>query len=150
MISRNDIFRLAVAACVSLAAGCASTVTPDPVRDLAPSYDSTTPPQYPNDSSGVLDLIKNDRGEVVGALITAMARERYNSLIKAYRLQFRERHHVLLHPDDGVKTTRDKYGNAVWIMDADHLEDFILLNGWAKDDVPPDSVWQKVKASVTE
>ena len=57
MTSRNDIFRLAAAVILSLAAGCASTVTPDPVKDLSPSYDSTTPKQYPNDSSGILELV---------------------------------------------------------------------------------------------
>lgn len=129
--------------------GC-GTVSPSPVKDLQPSYDSTTPGQYPNDSSGILSMTTDAKGDVSGALITDGARSRFNSLVALYRLQYRQKHLVLLNPDDGISKAKDIYGNSVWLIDAEHLECFINLNLMSKGDVPPDSMWQKIKSTVSE
>jgi uncharacterized protein YceK len=62
--------------------GCA-TVTPNKIQDDKSSYDATTPKQYDKDNGGLISFVGDH------ALITRQARERYNNLIKMYRIKFK-------------------------------------------------------------
>ena len=127
--------------------GC-GTVTPTPVMDNESSIDSTIPQEYDPDAGWLLDFKKDEKGRVLAAVITNGARDRYNALISDYREQFRERYKVSLVLNAGILPFVDQYGNELWLIDAEHLEYFARLSGWAKDRLPADSVWMKLKGKL--
>ena len=120
------------------------TIAPMPIKDSEPAFDSSTPYGYDRYNSGVISLVRYD-DKTYGAHITDNARIRYNELIKAYRLQFRDQYKVLLEEDDGIKESGDGTGNRFWFIDAEHLQYFMRLNRWSKEGKPSDSIWDKTK-----
>ena len=84
--------------------GCA-TVTPNKIQDDKSSYDATTPKQYDKDNGGLISFVGDD------ALITRQARERYNNLIKMYRIKFKKEKAIDLTEDSGIKPYKDNFGN---------------------------------------
>ena len=125
-----------------LLASCA-TVTPDKVRDNTASFDSTTPQQYDSMNSGVIGFGPDGRG-----ILTSNGVERYNNLIKDYKLQFRAAKGVELNENDGIVEFIDKHGNLLYYIDQQHMVYFGILNGWRRDGKEVDGLWDKAKAWV--
>jgi len=116
--------------------GCA-TVTPDKIQDDKSSYDATTPKQYDKDNGGLISFVGDD------ALITRQARERYNNLIKMYRIKFKKEKAIDLVEDSGIKPYKDNFGNELFLIDSEHLVYFGVLNSWLKEKVPQDNILDK-------
>ena len=116
--------------------GCA-TVTPNKIQDDKSSYDATTPKQYDKDNGGLISFVGDD------ALITRQARERYNNLIKMYRIKFKKEKAIDLNEDSGVKPYKDNFGNDLYIIDSEHLVYFGVLNSWLKEKVAQDNIIDK-------
>ena len=116
--------------------GCA-TVTPNKIQDDKSSYDATTPKQYDKDNGGLISFVGDD------ALITRQARERYNNLIKMYRIKFKKEKAIDLVEDSGVKPYKDNFGNELFLIDSEHLVYFGVLNSWLKEKVPQDNILDK-------
>lgn len=124
--------------------GCASTITPDKVKDHQSSYDESTPSQYSPWNSGILYFVSNDNAETEGVVVTSNFRDRYNYLIDCYRVQFSDPEigsGVLLEKDSGVTP----YKKGTYFIDARHFPYALTLNQWQKDHRPKDSVWEKLK-----
>ena len=116
--------------------GCA-TVTPNKIQDDKSSYDATTPKQYDKDNGGLISFVGDD------ALITRQARERYNNLIKMYRIKFKKEKAIDLVEDSGVKPYKDNFGNELFLISSEHLVYFGVLNSWLKEKVPADNIIDK-------
>ena len=116
--------------------GCA-TVTPNKIQDDKSSYDATTPKQYDKDNGGLISFLGDD------ALITRQARERYNNLIKMYRIKFKKEKAIDLVEDSGVKPYKDNFGNELFLIDSEHLVYFGVLNSWLKEKVSQDNIIDK-------
>ena len=116
--------------------GCA-TVTPNKIQDDKSSYDATTPKQYDKDNGGLISFVGDD------ALITRQARERYNNLIKMYRIKFKKEKAIDLVEDSGVKPYKDNFGNELFLIDSEHLVYFGVLNSWLKEKVSQDNIIDK-------
>ena len=116
--------------------GCA-TVTPNKIQDDKSSYDATTPKQYDKDNGGLISFLGDD------ALITRQARERYNNLIKMYRIKFKKEKAIDLVEDSGIKPYKDNFGNELFLIDSEHLVYFGVLNSWLKEKVSQDNILDK-------
>ena len=116
--------------------GCV-TVTPNKIQDDKSSYDATTPKQYDKDNGGLISFVGDD------ALITRQARERYNNLIKMYRIKFKKEKAIDLVEDSGIKPYKDNFGNELFLIDSEHLVYFGVLNSWLKEKVPSDNIIDK-------
>ena len=116
--------------------GCA-TVTPNKIQDDKSSYDATTPKQYDKDNGGLISFVGDD------ALITRQARERYNNLIKMYRIKFKKEKAIDLVEDSGIKSYKDAFGNELFLIDSEHLVYFGVLNSWLKEKVSQDNILDK-------
>lgn len=116
--------------------GCA-TVTPNKIQDDKSSYDATTPKQYDKDNGGLISFLGDD------ALITRQARERYNNLIKMYRIKFKKEKAIDLNEDSGIKPYKDTFGNELFLIDREHLVYFGVLNSWLKEKVSQDNILDK-------
>ena len=116
--------------------GCA-TVTPNKIQDDKSSYDATTPKQYDKDNGGLISFVGDD------ALVTRQARERYNNLIKMYRIKFKKEKAIDLVEDSGVKPYKDNFGNELFLIDSEHLVYFGVLNSWLKEKVSQDNILDK-------
>jgi hypothetical protein len=116
--------------------GCA-TITPDKIQDNTASYDASTPSNYNKDNGGLVALIDN------GAVITSQARERYNNLIKMYKVKFKKEKAIELVEDAGIKPYKDRYGNDLFLIDNEHLVYFGVMNSWLKEKVPADNIIDK-------
>ncbi len=116
--------------------GCA-TVTPNKIQDDKSSYDATTPKQYDKDNGGLISFLGDD------ALITRQARERYNNLIKMYRIKFKKEKAIDLVEDSGIKSYKDSFGNELFLINSEHLVYFGVLNSWLKEKVPQDNILDK-------
>ena len=116
--------------------GCA-TVTPNKIQDDKSSYDATTPKQYDKDNGGLISFIGDD------ALITRQARERYNNLIKMYRIKFKKEKAIDLTEDAGITPYKDNFGNELFLISSEHLVYFGVMNSWLKEKVPQDNILDK-------
>ena len=116
--------------------GCA-TVTPNKIQDDKSSYDATTPKQYDKDNGGLISFIGDD------ALITRQARERYNNLIKMYRIKFKKEKAIDLTEDAGITPYKDNFGNELFLISSEHLVYFGVMNSWLKEKVPQDNIIDK-------
>lgn len=116
--------------------GCA-TVTPNKIEDDKSSYDATTPKQYQKDNGGLISFVGDE------ALITPQARERYNNLIKMYRIKFRKEKAIELNEDSGIKPYKDNFGNKLFLIDSEHLVYFGVMNSWLKEKIPQDNILDK-------
>ena len=125
-----------------LLTSCA-TITPNKVTDSTASYDNTTPAGYENQNSSIIGFDKDGQG-----IITPFGVERYNNLIKLYRIQFKFAKGVELKENDGVKEYLDSKGNLLYKLDQQHLVYFAILNSWKKDGKEADTFWDKAKALV--
>ena len=119
--------------------GCA-TVTPDKVKDNTASYDSSTPVNYDNLNSGIIGFTADGSG-----ILTPFGVQRYNNLIKDYRIRFKVNKGVELKENDGISEYVDKNKNVLSKIDPQHFVYFGILNSWRKDGVEPDSLWDKAK-----
>ena len=116
--------------------GCA-TVTPNKIQDDKSSYDATTPKQYDKDNGGLISFVGDD------ALITRQARERYNNLIKMYRIKFKKEKAIDLTEDAGITPYKDNFGNELFLISSEHLVYFGVMNSWLKEKVPQDNIIDK-------
>jgi len=116
--------------------GCA-TVTPNKIQDDKSSYDATTPKQYDKDNGGLISFVGDD------ALITRQARERYNNLIKMYRIKFKKEKAIDLTEDAGITSYKDNFGNELFLISSEHLVYFGVMNSWLKEKVPQDNIIDK-------
>ena len=116
--------------------GCA-TITPDKIQDSTASYDASTPSNYNKDNGGLVALLEN------GAVITPQAKERYNNLIKMYKVKFKKEKAIELVENAGIQPYKDRYGNDLFLIDNEHLVYFGVINSWLKEKVPQDSVIDK-------
>ena len=116
--------------------GCA-TVTPNKIQDDKSSYDATTPKQYDKDNGGLISFVGDD------ALITRQARERYNNLIKMYRIKFKKEKAIDLYEDAGITPYKDNFGNELFLISSEHLVYFGVMNSWLKEKVPQDNILDK-------
>ena len=116
--------------------GCA-TITPDKIQDSTASYDASTPSNYNKDNGGLVALLEN------GAVITPQAKERYNNLIKMYKVKFKKEKAIELVEDAGIKPYKDRYGNDLFLIDNEHLVYFGVMNSWLKEKVPADNIIDK-------
>ncbi len=119
-----------------LLVGCA-TITPDKIQDSTASYDASTPSNYNKDNGGLVALLDN------GAVITPQAKERYNNLIKMYKVKFKKEKAIELVEDAGVKPYKDRYGNDLFLIDNEHLVYFGVMNSWLKEKIPADNIIDK-------
>lgn len=131
-----------VVICLSISS--CGTIVPPTVVEKSSSYDSSTPSGFPQDNSGVIGFHYDSRNNVDGAIITDHAKERYNALIDAYRIQFRKLYFVMLNENDGLREFIEEDGSRVWFIDAEHLQYFMRMNRWAKERVPQDTFMQKI------
>jgi hypothetical protein len=116
--------------------GCA-TITPDKIEDSTASYDASTPSNYNKDNGGLVALLDN------GAVITPQAKERYNNLIKMYKVKFKKEKAIELVEDAGIQPYKDRYGNNLFLIDNEHLVYFGVMNSWLKEKVPADNIIDK-------
>ena len=116
--------------------GCA-TVTPNKIQDDKSSYDATTPKQYDKDNGGLISFVGDD------ALITRQARERYNNLIKMYRIKFKKEKAIDLTEDAGITSYKDNFGNELFLISSEYLVYFGVMNSWLKEKVPADNIIDK-------
>lgn len=116
--------------------GCA-TITPDKIQDSTASYDASTPSNYNKDNGGLIALLDN------GAVITASAKDRYNNLIKMYKIKFKKEKAIELVENAGIKPYKDRYGNDLFLIDNEHLVYFGVMNSWLKEKVPADNIIDK-------
>jgi len=116
--------------------GCA-TVTPNKIEDDKSSYDATTPKQYDKDNGGLISFVGDD------ALITRQARERYNNLIKMYRIKFKKEKAIDLTEDAGITPYKDNFNNQLFLISSEHLVYFGVMNSWLKEKVPADNILDK-------
>ncbi len=119
-----------------LLVGCA-TITPDKIQDSTASYDASTPSNYNKDNGGLVALLEN------GAVITPQAKERYNNLIKMYKIKFKKEKAIELVEDAGIKPYKDRYGNDLFLIDNEHLVYFGVMNSWLKEKIPADNIIDK-------
>jgi hypothetical protein len=119
-----------------LIVGCA-TITPDKIQDNTASYDASTPSNYNKDNGGLVALLDN------GAVITPQARERYNNLIKMYRVKFKKEKAIELVENAGIQPYKDRYGNDLFLINNEHLVYFGVMNSWLKEKVPADNIIDK-------
>lgn len=122
-----------------LLAGCA-TVTPDKVKDNTASFDSTTPANYDNYNSGIIGFTEDGSG-----ILTSFGVQRYNNLIKDYKIRFKVNKGVELNENAGISDYVDKNKNVLAKIDSQHFVYYGILNSWRKDGVEPDSLWDKAK-----
>ena len=155
---RKTIQILTLGAALALA-GCAGTVSPDPVHTEVPAVDSSTPPQYPQDSNGFINYHDNvgwitrkltstlcwdDQGHIrkiqgiVFGVITENKRAQYDLLISEYPVRFKTQYAKTLLPDAGLTPWKDPYGNLLWAIDEEHLEDLQYLEKYRKAQYLPD------------
>ena len=125
-----------------LLVSCA-TITPNKVEDNTASFDSSTPVNYDNLNSGIIGFTADGSG-----ILTNFGVQRYNSLIRDYKIRFKNAKGVELKENDGITETLDKNGNLLYNMDQQHLVYFGILNSWKKDGKDPDSLWDKAKSLV--
>jgi len=116
--------------------GCA-TVTPNKIQDDKSSYDATTPKQYDRDNGGLISFVGDD------ALITRQARERYNNLIKMYKIKFKKEKAIDLTEDSGITPYKDNFNNELFLISSEHLVYFGVMNSWLKEKVPQDNILDK-------
>ena len=116
--------------------GCA-TITPDKIQDSTASYDASTPSNYNKDNGGLVALLDN------GAVITSQAKERYNNLIKMYKVKFKKEKAIELVENAGIQPYKDRYGNDLFLIDNEHLVYFGVMNSWLKEKVPADNIIDK-------
>jgi len=119
-----------------LLVGCA-TITPDKIQDSTASYDSSTPSNYNKDNGGLIAILDN------GAVITASAKDRYNNLIKMYKVKFKKEKAIELIENAGITPYKDRYGNDLFLIDNEHLVYFGVMNSWLKEKVPADNILDK-------
>ena len=112
-------------------------MTPNKIQDDKSSYDATTPKQYDKDNGGLISFVGDD------ALITLQARERYNNLIKMYRIKFKKEKAIDLTEDAGITSYKDNFGNELFLISSEHLVYFGVMNSWLKEKVSQDSVIDK-------
>lgn len=116
--------------------GC-TTITPDKIQDSTASYDASTPSNYNKDNGGLVALLEN------GAVITPQAKERYNNLIKMYKVKFKKEKAIELIENAGIQSYKDRYGNDLFLIDNEHLVYFGVMNSWLKEKVPADNLIDK-------
>ena len=116
--------------------GCV-TVTPNKIEDDKSSYDATTPKQYNKDNGGLISFVGDDE------LITLQARERYNNLIKMYRIKFKKEKAIDLTEDAGITPYKDNFGNELFLISSEHLVYFGVMNSWLKEKVSQDNIIDK-------
>lgn len=107
------LFLLAATVGIVMLVGC-GTVRPRPPVDHVASFDGT------NQNSGFIGFAPDGRG-----IITAHARDRYNSLIGLYGSQFLPP----LKPDDGLSAQAD----GTWLMDQQHITYFADMIRWKRE-----------------
>lgn len=91
--------------------GCMGTVTPERVGHKQASFDGA------QQNSGFMGWTEDGRG-----ILTAHARDRYNSLIGSYGNRFAP----ALQPDCGLTAT----GTNTWIIEDQALDNFATMNEW--------------------
>ena len=119
-----------------LLVGCA-TVTPNKIQDEVASYDASTPDDYNKDNGGLIAVLDN------GAVITSSAKDRYNNLIKMYKIKFKKEKAIELVESAGIQPYKDRYGNDLFLIDNEHLVYFGVMNSWLKEKVPADNIIDK-------
>ena len=124
---RQIIAWVAAVVVCALVLGCTSTVRPKVVEDNQVSFDGT------NRNSGVLATVTNAQGSVTGAIITTHARDRYNALIDSYGGYYRPP----LQKDAGVCPIPTGAGVSSYLIDAQHLVEFMTMNRWSKQGKAP-------------
>ena len=103
---------------IVLSSGCASTLVPIVPTATVASWDGT------NQDSGLIG--QNLLGRWI---ITAHARDRYNSLVKDYGIYF----YPPVDKDDGVEPTTDP---THYQIDQQHLAYFATMNRWKREGKP--------------
>jgi len=107
------IFKLLLICFPIILLGCYGTITPKIAKSNVISFDGN------DQNAGFIGFTKDKDG-----IITFHKRDEYNSLIGVYGNKFL----VPLNKDDGlVKTTTNTY-----IIDKEHLYDFIKMEKWWK------------------
>ena len=119
--------------------GCA-TITPNKVEDNTASFDSSTPVNYDNLNSGIVGFTADGSG-----ILTYFGVQRYNSLIRDYKIRFKNVKGVDLKENDGISEYVDQHKNVLSKIDPQHFVYFGILNSWRKDGVEVDSLWDKAK-----
>ena len=122
-----------------LLVSCA-TITPDKVDDHTASFDSSTPVNYDNLNSGIVGFTTDGSG-----ILTNFGVQRYNSLIRDYKIRFKNVKGVDLKENDGISEYVDQHKNVLSKIDPQHFVYFGVLNSWRKDGVEVDSLWDKTK-----
>jgi len=157
-MSKSAIWALLAA--LLLLEGC-NTITPDNVENKRPAFDSSTPDGYNPYNSGLIEYVEDSEGRTVGAIITTDARARYNALIQAYRLQFKDEYKIELNQDSGVevssypvKTKRSvtdpiPEAKKLYFITSDYMTYFMRLSAWSKNKRDSDSIWLKIKEKVS-
>lgn len=119
-----------------LISGCA-TITPDKIEDDTASFDASTPSQYEKYNGGLIGFIGEE------AIITTGAKDRYNNLIKMYKIKFKKEKAVNLEENSGIKPYKDQFGNDLHLIDQEHLVYFGIMNSWLKEKIPADNIIDK-------
>lgn len=119
--------------------GCAKAIVAKSNKSELASFD---PKDKGKPTSGIVDLWRDDKGRVIGRIVTAHYRARYNSLVDQYGDFFQP---ALKH-DEGFDFSRE--GDTCAIYTAYHIK-FGQMQAWKRDGRVPTSGWQKLIKKVT-
>ena len=110
------------------------------MKDETASYDASTPVSYENYNSGIIGFTEDGSG-----ILTSFGVQRYNNLIKDYRVRMKVNKGVELQQNAGITEHVDKHKNVLSKIDPQHFVYYGIMNSWRKDGVEPDSLWDKAK-----
>lgn len=110
---------------------CGTIAPPNNVPD-SPSSDPTNPAPVDPNNSGLIKYVYDSNKVVVGAIITSLARDRYNILVPTYAARIKRSFAIIIKVDDGISINKE-YTVTTYNIDALHLKMFGMMNIWAKN-----------------
>jgi len=122
----------------------ACTVSPKHVEGDRPAFDSSTPAQYSPYNNGYLGQVLVAGDTARSGLLTPNGRRDYNAFIGKWAVQYEARYTRKLAPDIGIRPYVDQFGNSLFVIDKEHLKDFMTLCQWSRDNRPADTLFQRL------
>jgi len=119
------------------------TIAPKQISSSTIAYDASTPIQYPPRNGGLLGFCYatnivsiNSTNTITNifsfGVITKNGRNNYNLLISKYHDQWKNEKAKDLNPDDGITPYSDIFNNQLYLIDDEHLVDFLTLDSWLR------------------
>lgn len=142
----NQLLAVAFLGVALVCTDCAKEIIATSNRSTTASYDSSAPAKYQGrPTSGVLEIARDDKGNVTGRLISIHLRDRYNSLIGDYGDLFNPN----LKKDDGVKPSTTDAGNQIYFIDLQHYSQLMQMAQWKRNGRPPTGTIKKLLRKIS-